>query len=297
MDAVEALSALGGVSTRAALVAVATRAAVDRALRVGDIVAAGHGRYALPAVDEARQQAHGLAGVLNLSSAALHHGWAVKTLPDRPHVTVPRRRKVSTARRSGVQLHYRDLTADEVVDDIATSRVATLRDCLRMLPFDEALAVADSALRAGELSALARAAAEVHGPGRVQARRVAELATGDAANPFESVLRAIAVDVPGLRVQPQALITSTTPWCRPDLVDRELGVVLEADSFEWHGDRQALARDARRYNLLVADGWIVLRFSWEDVMLDPAYVREVLIAVVALVSRRAEPDRPGRPAA
>ena len=64
---------------------------------------------------------------------------------------------------------------------------------------------------------------------------------------------------------------------------------VEADSFEWHGGRGALARDARRYNLLVADGWIVLRFSWEDVMFDPDYVRDVLVAVVALVGRRARP--------
>lgn len=297
MEVVELLTALGGVATRAALVASSSRADVDRALRDGSVVAAGHGRYVLPTVDEARQLAHGLSGVLSLTSAALHHGWAVKTVPDRPHVTVPRRRKVSAARREGVQLHYRDLDhRDEIVDGIATSKVATLRDCVRLLDFDEALAVADSALRAGECTALAQAVAEIQGPGRAKALRVADLATADAANPFESVLRAIAADVPGLRVQAQVLITSTTPWCRPDLVDRDLGIVIEADSFEWHGDRQALARDARRYNLLVADGWIVLRFTWEDVMFEPEYVRRVLNEVVALVNRRADAEfADGRP--
>lgn len=291
------LAAMGGVATRAALVAASSRSAVDRALRDGEVTAVGHGRYALPDVDAARRQAHALAGTLSLTSAALHHGWAVKTVPERPHVTVPRRRKVPAARRSGVHLHYRDLPPDEVVDGIATSKVATLRDCLRTLPFDEALAVADSALRAGERGALARAVAEIHGPGRAQARRVADLATADAANPFESVLRAIATEVPGLEVKAQVLITSTTPWCRPDLVDSDLGVALEADSFEWHGDRRALARDARRYNLLVAQGWIVLRFSWEDVMLDPDYVHRVLVEVVALVARRAEVPLTPDPAA
>ena len=282
------LEALGGVATRAVLVAATSRADVDRALRAGAIASVAYGRYALPTVDAARQQAHALAGVLSLTSAALHHGWAVKTVPERPHVTVGRRRKIPASRRADVEVHYRDLAPDDVVDGIATGKVATLRDCLRLLPFDEALAVADSALRAGERSALAQAVAEVRGPGRAQAKRVAAMATADAANPFESVLRAIAADVPGLHVEAQVLITSTTPWCRPDLVDRDLGVALEADSFEWHGDRQALARDARRYNRLVADGWIVLRFSWEDVMLDPGYVREVLLAVVDLVARRAE---------
>lgn len=292
MDVAEVLGTLGGVATRAALIAASSRADVDRALREGTIASLAHGRYALPTVDEARGRAHALAGVLSVTSAALHHGWAVKTVPDQPHVTVPRRRKVPPARRVGVQLHYRDLAKDEIVDAIATSKVATLRDCLRLLPFDEALAVADSALRAGERSALTRAVAEIHGPGRAQAQRIARLATGDAANPFESVLRAIASDVAGLRVTAQVLITSTAPWCRPDLVDEDLRLVLEADSFEWHGDRQALGRDARRYNLLVIDAWLVLRFSWEDVMLDPDYVRGVLVAVVGLVDRRADLDCP-----
>ena len=288
MEVAELVDALGGVAARGALVAASSRAAVDAALRSGVVVAVGHGRYASPAVDEARCAAHALSGVLSLTSAALHHGWAVKSVPGRPHVTVPRRRKVSAERRRGVQLHYRDLAPDEIVDGIATNPVATLTDCLRSLPFDEALAVADSALREGELTALRLAVGAVRGPGRVQARRIGRLATADAANPFESVLRSIAVDVPGLSVVAQALITSTTPWCRPDLVDRDLRVVLEADSFEWHGDRGALARDARRYNLLVADGWRVLRFSWEDVMFDPAYVRRVLVDVVGLVGRPAD---------
>jgi very-short-patch-repair endonuclease len=113
-------------------------------------------------------------------------------------------------------------------------------------------------------------------------RRVAALARAEAENPFESCLRAIASEVPGLAVEPQVLITSVQPWARPDLVDRSLGVALEADSFEWHGDRAALRRDARRYDLLVVDGWLVLRFAWEDVMFDADFVRQVLVAVVAL---------------
>ena len=35
-------------------------------------------------------------------------------------------------------------------------------------------------------------------------RRVARPPVGEAANPFESVLRAIALDVPGLSVEPSA---------------------------------------------------------------------------------------------
>ena len=66
-----------------------------------------------------------------------------------------------------------------------------------------------------------------------------------------------------------------------------LRIVLEADSFEWHGDRAALRRDARRYDLLVANGWTVLRFAWEDVMHDQDWVRSVLAAVVGRTERPA----------
>jgi very-short-patch-repair endonuclease len=76
---------------------------------------------------------------------------------------------------------------------------------------------------------------------------------------------------------------------RPDLVDLDLGVVLEADAFEWHGGRAALRSDAGRYNLMVINGWLVLRFAWEDVMFDQAYVRSVLVGIVRFVHRQAQP--------
>ncbi|MBZ5737449.1 DUF559 domain-containing protein [Nocardioides mangrovi] len=115
---------------------------------------------------------------------------------------------------------------------------------------------------------------------------MASLARAEAANPFETCLRVIAGEVPGLRVAPQVTLTTIPGAPRPDLVDVDLRIVLEADSFEWHGDRRALRRDARRYNLMVVHGWLVLRFSWEDVMLHPDEVREVLVAATA--QRRTE---------
>lgn len=283
----------GGFATRAALVEATSRTEVDRALAAGEIVADGRGRYATPATDEAIRAAHALSGVLSLTSAALFHGWEVLHEPKRPHVAVPRRRKVSTRRREGIDVHYAELERGQVVDNIATDVETTLLHCLMQLPRVDALAVADSALRNGvSPGTLKRVARIAQGPGSKQARWVVERADGDAANPFESALRHICFDVPGLRVTPQRTISTDRIEARPDLVDDDLGVVLEADSFEWHGNRAALAKDARRYNLLVVGGWVVLRFSWEDVMFHPDYVRDVLVAVVALVQGRA--DQPCR---
>jgi len=282
----------GGFVTRAELLRDVARAEVDAALRVGEIVADGRGRYATASTDEAVRAAHRLGGVLCLTSAALHHGWAVKHVPAEPQVAVPRNRKVAASRRQGVRVHWRSVP-DEDRCGIATGVEATLVQCLTQLPFDEALAVADSALREGVPPAtLRRAALMARGPGAPQARRVAAEASPDAANPFESALRAVALDVPGLRVVPQRVIALPDRDVRPDLTDVDLGIVLEADSFAWHGDRAALDRDAHRYNLLVVAGWLVLRFSWEQVMLRSEEVRAVLVAAVALVQRRA-----GSPAA
>jgi very-short-patch-repair endonuclease len=187
-----------------------------------------------------------------------------------------------------VDLHRAELAPGDVEDGVTTPET-TLAHCLRRLPFDEALAIADSALRAGlPRSVLIRIADEAKGPGSPQMRRVAQSASPAAANPFESALRAIALDVPGLSVEPQVTIREPDIVARPDLVDRELRIVMEADSYAWHGGRAQLSADARRYDLLVVNGWLVLRFSYEHVMTQPDFVRRVLVAAVALAERMRE---------
>lgn len=293
MNVTEIIHRAGGVADRASLVALTSRQAVDRALREGEIVRDGHGRYAVPVADEALRAANALNGVVSHRSAALRHGWELKTVPRMPDVMVPGNRKVTEERRRGVALHRGRLGADDVVGRL-TSRARTLVDCMRSLPFDEALTVADSALRRGSISGprLVALAATVRGTGAPQCRRVAQEATARAANPFESVLRAIALEVPGLDVVPQVEITARSFSVQPDLVDVRRRIVLEADSFAWHGDRASLRWDAQRYNNLVVRGWLVLRFAWEDVMHDADYVRRTLDAIADLVDGRTR--SPGR---
>jgi hypothetical protein len=52
VDVAQRLAELGGISTRAGLIAATSRADVDAALRGGVIVADSPGRYALPATDD-----------------------------------------------------------------------------------------------------------------------------------------------------------------------------------------------------------------------------------------------------
>jgi very-short-patch-repair endonuclease len=285
---VEVLMEIGGVASRGTLIAATSRAEVDRALRHGRIIPVARGRYCLPDVADEPRLAHAIGGVLSHSSAALHLGWEVKQVPERPHVTVPRKRRVEPRLAARAHVHFADLAPDEIIDGVATSVEVTLLQSLRSLPDDEALAIADSALRHGVPSnVLRRVSLTVRGPGSAKVRRIAGAARGEAANPFESCLRHVASTVPGLQVEPQKTLPGMS--ARPDLVDLDLGVVLEADSFEWHGGRAALRSDARRYNLMVINGWLVLRFAWEDVMYDQAYVRSVLVGVVRFVHRQAQP--------
>ena len=276
MDVVDLVTELGGVARPREL--PVDRVDLEAAVSCGRLERDARGLYVLPQVAESVRAAHRVGGHLCLLSAALHRGWKVKRQPDRPQVAVSRGRKLAPQRRAGLDLLRVELDATQV-EGIITSAEVTLEHCLRRLPFDEALAVADSALREGfGEDGMRRLAERVRGPGARQVRQVCGVASGLAANPFESVLRAICLEVPGLAVVPQVDLGGA----RPDLVDQRLRLVLEADSFEWHGGREALVRDARRYNRLVVEGWIVLRFSYEDVMFHPERVRRTLVRAVAL---------------
>ena len=290
-DSVVVLTRLGGVARWSQLRRNCSRRRLRKDLRTGAIVRTGHGRYALPAADQARVAASRLSGHISHTSAALHWGWPVKTTPVPPHVTVPSHRTVSASRRDGVIVHYRDLQPGELSDEGVTSPVRTVIDCCLDLPFDDALAVFDSSWRAGLKPREVQLAALGLSPrSRKRVLAVARAADKRAANPFESVLRAIVTSVSGLNVEPQVWISDGAFFARVDLADEELKIVIEADSLEFHGSPKAFDRDCRRYNGLVVRGWLVVRFTWKQVMFEPALVAET---VRALVAERRRPSRSG----
>jgi very-short-patch-repair endonuclease len=246
-----------------------------------------YGQYASPHIDAARLAGCRLAGTVSHTSAAIHWGWAVKTVPAAPHVTVSRHRKITRERREGTVLHWRNLTADDVSDGWVTSPVRTVIDCCVDMPFDEAVAVFDSSWRAGlkprEVQVAAR---KLPLKQRNRVWAVARAADPRAANPFESVLRAIALDVRGLKLEPQHVIKDRGFYARVDLADEKLRIVVEADSIEFHMSRKAFDSDCRRYNGLLLRDWMVLRFTWEQVMFEPEFVAATLRAAVDLKRRR-----------
>jgi very-short-patch-repair endonuclease len=268
---------LGGIASFDELRDLTTRRRLRTALARGQVIRVSRGLYALPAIGDAKLAAARLGGVVSHLSAALYWGWKVKFPPERPSITVPRRR--SRLHAGYVEVHWADLKLEQI-DHGVTTRVQTVIDCARSCPFDVAVAVADSALRAGvrreDLVAAAEASPRT---GRSRALRVLKAADPRSANPFESVLKAIAIDVPGLCVEPQQQVGDVG---LVDLLDKRLRLVIEADSFEFHSSRPSLARDIRRYTGFARLGYVVVRFTWEEAMFDADYVRAVLLDMVAL---------------
>jgi very-short-patch-repair endonuclease len=283
MDAVAALERLGGHASARELLRLTTRRQLRKAVKRGRLLRPARGRYVVPTAAEARVAGAKLTAVVCLRSAAAHYGWELKVQPALPELMVRRGRKLTSEQRAVVAVRWANLAEDQVRDGVTTP-LRTVLDCARSLPFDEALTVADSALRSGLVTREDLDGIDVRGAGAAAVRRVLAHADGRAANPFESVLRALCIEA-GLAVEPQVLIDLGTGTVRPDLVCLACRLVLEADSWTFHASRKAHRRDCARYDLLVIRGWRVLRFTWEQVMHDQAYVRWVLAELMRPVGR------------
>ena len=267
------ISRHGGWCAWRDLRAVHSRRTIERALREATIVRVARDRYTLPTTVSATLEAIRVGGTVSHLSAALLHGWPVKTVPDRTWVTVPRRRGALRIEVGPVHLHHGDLTPEERERRVTTP-LRTVLDCARTMPFDEALAVADSALRSRKVdrSELREAAARARGPGSAGIRRVAAHAHPGAANPLESVLRALTIDV-GLVMTPQLEVAESGVYARVDLGNEELRLIIEAEGYETHGTRKGLRRDCRRHTEFAVFGWTSLRYAYEDVMYEQDWVR------------------------
>ena len=155
----------------------------------------------------------------------------------------------------------------------------TVIDCCRHLPFDEALAVADSALQDVDVSLadLMDAAHSSPRTGRSRVLRVLSHADPGSANSFESALRALCIEA-GLEVEAQGDIGGVGVC---DIVDRRRMLAIEGESFAYHGSEKAFEKDVRRYTAFGRRGWLVIRFTVNDVLTNPSYVSRVLSDVMA----------------
>ncbi|TDD28626.1 DUF559 domain-containing protein [Kribbella turkmenica] len=276
----EVLVRMGGWACYAELVAAASRHAVAAALARGEVQRIGRGIYAVPGLPADAVATLAYDGVLSHLSAAAALDLPLLVAAEKPHVTVPPKRRP----RPGppAVLHWAATGSGERRNRI-TSPLRTVVDCSRILPFAEALAVADAALATGRFSheELLAATAAMRGPGCPNARAVAAAATRHSGSFLESMLRALLISEGIDGFEPQVLVTNGWFRARVDLGHRRARLALEADGFEFHGSRRDFAADCHRYDELVAAGWLVLRLTYEQVIGDPAWVVAMVRATLA----------------
>jgi very-short-patch-repair endonuclease len=269
MDPVTALDRRMGASWwRALMRAGVTDGDLRGAVRRGRVLSLGGGTYALPGATPDAVVAARLRGRLTCSSAAKHHGLDLLTDPLVPHVVVPRNHAVDT---TDAVAHRAAVPGTGPVVPVLHALVAVLR-CLDTV---DAVVVVDSALRQG-VARLRSLDARLRGPGSVEARRRLGMADARSGSVIETVAR-LALRQAGLPVECQVLIQGVG---RVDLVV-DGWLVVELDGFAYHSDRDRYRTDRRRTNGLVARGYRVLRFSYEDVMCHLADVVALVVAVHA----------------
>ena len=187
MHPVDALEARGGVARWQDLATAGLgRRSLGTAVARGEVMRAGRGVYALPGTHPVHIAAVLARGYVSHTSAAGFWGMDLLDLHG-AHIAVPEDR--SRMAPTDAIVHRVSLGAtDTVCAPIpVTTPLRTVLDCARVLPADEALVLADSALRMGLVNErdLHQLAHSTRGPGSRRARRVLLAASGLAESPGE----------------------------------------------------------------------------------------------------------------
>jgi hypothetical protein len=212
--------------------------------------------------------------------------------PGPPTLEVVVGRGAVVPRRAGLKGRQAAIPVGDrrVLRGVRTLRLARATvDLLRMLPLPECVVVADAVQHAELLSPeqiVAEFPAHRGLRGIRQAGRALELSSPLAESPPESRLRLTLV-LGGLDPVPQYDVrTNDGRWlARVDLAFPNARVAIEYDGREVHSQSDVFTRDRQRQNELVAAGWVVLRYTAEDLRLRKhaivAEVRRALLTAAA----------------
>jgi very-short-patch-repair endonuclease len=80
---------------------------------------------------------------------------------------------------------------------------------------------------------------------------------------------------------PQPDLNANLGRYEPDMVWWEQRVIVEVDSWDWHGGRWSFEADRKRDATLIADGWIILRFTARQIRREPYRVVAQIAAALA----------------
>lgn len=177
----------------------------------------------------------------------------------------------------------------------ATSAEQTLLDLARVVALEDLELALDSALRLGltrfdRLKRFFDAFAGEGVPGTAALGQVLRLRE-PCPRPHHSVLEVqfrqlsrnegLQTPISQFPVELRPGLTVHLDFAYPDEK-----LAIEIDSVRWHSGVRAIRWDNERQNLLVAWGWRVLRFEWNDVVYRPALVAAQIMEALILQQQR-----------
>jgi very-short-patch-repair endonuclease len=241
---------------------------IRRAVAAGDLTRPRRGWYATSGTPAPVVTAARVGGRLTcLDALGFLGAWTL----DVPGVHVRVSDGVAVVRLPGVHIHWTSERVEPGIDSVEEA-LATAVGCV---DFRAVVIVADSLVNRGLIT-----------PVRLQAvlgltprgRRVLGVHDPSAESGIETYVR-LALRRHRVRVRSQVAIPGVG---RVDLLVGER-LVIEADGYDWHGDRAAFERDRERDRELVRRGYVVIRVSYRQVLGD---LDAVMVAVLDVVRRR-----------
>jgi len=195
--------------------------------------------------------------------------------------------------RPGLRVH-RDRLADdeiaEVMGMLVTTPLRTAYDLARWLPTAEAVAAVDALARLGRFRPDRLMDVRRRYPRarwRCRIPRVVELADNRAESAMETRCRLVLVQhgVPRPVAQYRVRDNDDNLIARLDLAYPTHRVGVEYDGRE-HREHGRVTKDSRRDNALAALGWVVLRFTADDVLRQPHVVAQRVRDTLALRAKQ-----------
>ena len=217
------------------------------------------------------------AVVSHLTAAALW-GLAIPLQPDDERVDLIVSTGSAVRGRADRRLHRTPVSTAETIRHRGiwvTTPARTWRDLATVLAPPALLAVTDQlmAARCTLVDLQVQLAGRPTGRGAARARSVLPIADPRAESPMESVLRWLIHEA-GLPAPELQFVINDAAGAflgRADLAWPAHRVLVEFDG-DIHRERRVFVNDLRRQNALVAEGWVILRFTSADVLGRPAEV-------------------------
>ena len=270
-DAAATIARLGGIATTRQLRSAGVSAdAIGRAVLLrGTVLRPRRGIFALPTAPPMIVRALAAGGALAATSAANHYGlWTPEDR--RLHVSV---RSDAHVPPTPDVVRHRDAHHLVREEQFLVSRQSCVRQCIRMLEFDEAVAVLDSALHQdadGAAPPIDLASLRASLPRRLHPVIHASNSRSEAG--AETLARVRLARV-GVQARPQVRIAR---GIRVDLLigDR---LVVEIGSEEFHAHPDQYESDHGRAAIIVGLGFELLEFTTRQIMDDWETVEAVIL--------------------